>query len=193
MAANYMLGKHLRALYVYPGWRNELTGAMTWEYDSSKTSQAYPGSATPTSGHGIEMAPSGSFGGSVVDYVKVSDERVLAMITAVNSQFAHYEKALMDFTLTVGEVARKQGDSMIPWLLQNYDQLKIVWVTGKLPGSSTAGIKLGTYTFYGTIQNGDDGIEDTTTKLSHPIILKPFFDGTNSPLTYLATTTEPTY
>ena len=190
-----MLGKHLRSLYVYPGNRDEATGVMTWGYDSSKipTAQAYPGSATPTANAGIEMSPSSSAGASVVDYVKVSDERVLAMITAVNSQFAHYEKAMMDFTLTIGEVARKQGDSMIPWLLQNYDYLKVIWVTGKLPGSSTTGIKLGTYTFYGTIQNGDDGIEDTTTKISHPIILKPFFDGSKTPLAYRAWTTEPTY
>lgn len=150
---NWLLGKHLLSLDVYSGTR-DTAGTITWATVSSSLLKR-------------------------VDYVRVSDERMLEMIQSVDGIYAHYEKTLMDFSCTIGEILKRKAGSIVnilPALSQSTDLVKVVFTRGSAGTTET-------YTFLGTIRGFQDGVS-AFGKNAAELTLAPIDDGTNSPLTY---------
>jgi hypothetical protein len=140
-ARNWLLGKDLSALNVYSGTRAS-DGTMTWSSASSLLNR--------------------------VDYVRISDDRALDMIASVDAIFAHYEKTIMDFTLTVGEILTKGATNILPGMAAGTDYVKVVFTRGSQ-----------TYTFLGIIQSFQDGVT-AMGKNAVELTLKPIDLGSTS-------------
>lgn len=133
----FLLGKHLTAITVAGG--TETGGTITW--------------TTAVSLAGIG------------DYVRVSDDRMLDMITAVDATFAHYEKTLNDSSLSVGEILRNGTRSVLEELSATYDFVKVVFTRGGT-----------TWTYKGRIATYGDGVASQG-KNTGEMSLKPIDDG----------------
>lgn len=144
---NWTLGRDLTALTVYSGAKNATTGVMTWTSAGSLLNQ--------------------------VDYVRISDNRMLDMIASIDAIFAHYEKTLNDSSLVVGEILQKVADPILPAVANASDYMKVVFTrAGK------------TYTYLGIIESFSDGIT-ALGKNAVEITLKPIDLGSSSqPITY---------
>jgi hypothetical protein len=146
-----VLGQHLTTLDFYTGTR-AADGAITWSIASSLLRK--------------------------VDYVRVSNETMLEMITSVDAGIAHYEPTLEDFSLVVGEIlARKVAGvgstawtPILPSAAQTSSYYKVVFTRGGQ-----------TYTFIGTKRSFSDGIT-AFGKNAAELTMAPIDDGTNLPL-----------
>jgi len=154
---NYLLGKHLKQVTLYAGSQDADTGAYTW-------------SATPN------HLKNGLSSLGVVDFISVSDDRVLDMITPVDAQFAHYEEVLKDFSISIGEILQGAALAKLPDLIQAGNLFKVVFIRG-------AGATTKTYTYYGRVRNFKDGVTSQG-KNTCEAVLAPVYDGTNAPLAY---------
>src|SRR5690242_7266054 len=131
--SNWLLGKHLKSVSIFTGSVAADTGVVTW------------------SSSAIKLADAGATVQSVVDYIRISDDRMLEMICAVDAIYSHYEVTLLDFTLTIGEILSKGAGGKLASTAQGTQLLKVVFSRG------TTTVQ--TYTFYGTIRSFNDGVQ----------------------------------
>jgi hypothetical protein len=156
---NWLLGRDLLGLDVYGGSR-DASGTITWD-----------GSPASLLGR--------------VDYVRVSDDRMLEMIQSVDGDYAHYEKVLMDFSLVVGEILKRTSGTspavatILPDLAQSTDIVKVVFKRGS---ADTTG-NYEQYTFLGVIRSFSDGVT-AFGKNACELTLAPIADGSTAPLVY---------
>ena len=145
MAAKlWLLGKHLTQLTVYTGSRGT-DGTISWT------------AATLLSGVMLGQ----------VDYIRVSDQRMLDMIASVDDVYAHYELTLLDSSLVVGEILQKKAaeGSILAAVAQAATYVKVVFVRGN-----------GTYTYLGIIQGFNDGVTSAGKNVAE-MTLKPINAG----------------
>ncbi|RYG31769.1 hypothetical protein EON81_22135 [bacterium] len=147
---NWMLGKHLTSLNLYGGTKNLETGAVTWE-------------ASP-----VTLLKR-------VDYVRVTDQRMLDMIASVDATHANYELTLLDSALVVGEIM-KRDNCVLALLAQNFTYVKTTFTRGK-----------GTYTHLGIIQTDGDGIVAYGKNTAEMTLAQADVDATGAPLVYTET------
>jgi hypothetical protein len=139
---NWVLGRDLTALTIYTGVRDATTGVVTWTSAGSLLNQ--------------------------VDYIRLSDTRMLDMIASVDATFAHYEKTLNDSSLVVGEILQKPTAPILPAAAATKDYLKVVFTRSNA-----------TYTYLGIIESFADGIS-ALGKNAVEVTLKPIDLGSSS-------------